>query len=108
MDWGTLIAITGAAGVLGGLAAHALRTLIAPQAGTPEDHEERLALLESVATSIQRAEKARRMRELRAAKGPTETALAGETGGAPEFAPVAMSPRDAKAALRARVFGRGG
>jgi len=106
MDLITVIAISIAAGVLGGALGHALRMHIAPQAGTPEDHEERLSQLESAAVTIQRAEKARRMRELRSTKAENETALAGGTATAQESFPVMASPADIKAQLRRRVFGR--
>ena len=106
MELVTVIAIAFAAGVLGGALGHALRMHLAPQAGTPEDHEERLAQLESAAVTIQRAEKARRMRELRETKSETARALAGDTIAAQESFPQMGSPADVKAALRARVFGR--
>lgn len=104
MDWITIVGIAFAVGGLGGLAGHALGTRLIHSRGGYEDHEERLALIEGVVRSVQRAQKADRMRQLRAA-APADRELPAEPdAGAGAAAP--MSPAEVKKALRARVFGR--
>lgn len=104
MEWITIIGTAFLVGGLGGLAGHALATRLIHSKGGYEDHEERLALIESVVRSVQRAQKADRMRQLRAAAPADRDLLAEADAGSQPAAP--LSPADAKKALRARVFGR--
>lgn len=105
LDIITLIAIAFPSGVAGGLAMHTLLTRLFHPKGGYEDHEERLALVESIVRTVQRAQKAERMRQLRAATPPDPELFQPADAGAAPAAP--LSPADAKAALRKRIFGRG-
>lgn len=97
MELGVFTVLTAIAlGVLGGLAGHVLGTHTLRKRGGYEDHEERLATMESLVRTVHRAQKAERMRGLRA------------EAEAPAAAPAAdgLASRAAlKAALRQKVRG---
>jgi len=106
MDYGWLIAFL--SGGMGGLAVHAISTRLFRTAGGYEDHEERLALVESIVRTVQRGQKAERMRQLRAAAS-TDVASASPADGGQAFPwpngsePAATDHKALKAQLRARV-----
>lgn len=102
MDLVTLIGIAFAVGGLGGLAGYALGTRLIRQAGGYEDHEERLGILESLTRTVQRAQKAERMRQLRSASGEVEKALAGGEPAAQSS--LNLDPRAVKAELRRKIM----
>lgn len=109
MDYGWAIAFL--SGGMGGLAMHYLATRFARPAGGYEDHEERIALVEGIVRSVQRGQKAERMRQLRAAAAP-DVAGAVPVDGGQAFPwptgsePAATDPKAVKQQLRAR-FARG-
>jgi hypothetical protein len=103
-------AIVFALAAIGGLAGYGLGTLLFRPKGTLQDHEERLDLVEGIARSIQRHQKADRMRQLRgAAQGTSPDSPKGDLDNLPLPEGIAPTdPRAAKNALRARVFQRKG
>ncbi len=107
MDHGWAIVL--ALATCGGLAGYVLGTLLFRPKGTLADHEERIELVEGIARSVQRAQKAERMRELRgAAQGAGKNPAQGGDLDSGLPLPQAMNdPRAAKAALRQRVFSKG-
>lgn len=106
MDYGWLIALL--SGGMGGLAVHYLLTRFARPAGGYEDHEERIALVEGIVRSVQRGQKAERMRQLRAQASANDLGPGPLDGQQPGFAwpTAAVNPADPKAmkqALRERL-----
>lgn len=106
MELITIVGTSLAAGVLGGYLGHVIGTRLVRASGGYEDHEERIALIENLARTIQRAQKAQRMRELRS-EAPPDSAGNGTVdpnGAFPWPTPAPSDPKAVKAQLRARVF----
>jgi hypothetical protein len=97
METVVLAMVAAAAGGMGGFVAHALRTRFARPTGTPEDHEERIAALESVTRTVAKAQKAARMRDLREQRQQLEQLDLG-----PAAAPAGSAP-STRAALKAQI-----
>jgi len=106
MDYGWLIAFL--SGGMGGLAVHAISTRLFRTAGGYEDHEERLALVEGIVRSVQRGQKAERMRAMRASAAANDLGPGPADGGQAFPWPTGSEPaatdhKALKAQLRARV-----
>ncbi len=99
MDFVVMALIAAAAGGTGGIVAHALRTRFARPTGTPEDHEERIAALESVTRTVAKAQKAARMRDLREQRQQLEQL---DLGAGPQVA-APVAPANSRAALKAQI-----
>jgi len=109
MDYGWLIAFL--SGGMGGLAVHAISTRLFRTAGGYEDHEERIALVEGIVRSVQRGQKAERMRAMRAQAAANDLGPGPTDGQQPFPWPTgaeqpATDAKTLKQQLRARV-GRG-
>jgi hypothetical protein len=93
---------------MGGLAVHAISTRLFRTAGGYEDHEERLTLVEGIVRSVQRGQKAERMRAMRAQAAANDLGPGPTDGGSPFPWPTgseqpATDHKTVKQQLRARL-----